>query len=155
MWAPRSNHGGLPSADAQREQTQAPGSERQALETFLDSQREAVFRKIDGLDDATARKAPTASALSLLGIVKHCGLWERRWSRSSGRAEVPPRVVRGRRGRDGQDLMVDENDTVDQWVAYYREQIGIPRRRSVDGPRHPVRADGPDRGQRALRPVPP
>src|ERR1700691_2233975 len=43
--------------------TQTPGSERQALEAFLDSQREAVIRKIEGLDDATARKAPTASAL--------------------------------------------------------------------------------------------
>ena len=48
-----------------------PGSEHVALEGFLDDQREAVIRKIEGLDDATARKAPTASALSLLGIVKH------------------------------------------------------------------------------------
>jgi hypothetical protein len=59
--------------------SQTPRSEREALEGFLDAQREAIIRKIEGLDDATARKAPTASALSLLGIVKHCGLWERRW----------------------------------------------------------------------------
>jgi hypothetical protein len=64
---------------SEENRTRTPGSERQALEGFLDSQREAVIRKIEGLDDATARKAPTASALSLLGIVKHCGLWERRW----------------------------------------------------------------------------
>jgi Protein of unknown function (DUF664) len=50
-----------------------------ALDGFLDRQRAAIIRKIDGLDDATARKAPTASALSLLGIAKHCALWERRW----------------------------------------------------------------------------
>lgn len=63
----------------EKHRTQMPGSEREALEGFLDAQREAVISKIEGLDDATARQAPTASALSLLGIVKHCGLWERRW----------------------------------------------------------------------------
>jgi uncharacterized damage-inducible protein DinB len=104
--------------------TQAPGSERQALETFLDSQREAVFRKIDGLDDATARKAPTASALSLLGIVKHCGLWERRWLQvvAAGR-RFPGEWPEGDYTGMAEDFIVDENDTVEQWVAYYREQI--------------------------------
>jgi hypothetical protein len=37
------------------EKSQTPGSEREALENFLDAQREAVIRKVEGLDDATAR----------------------------------------------------------------------------------------------------
>jgi hypothetical protein len=39
----------------------ALGSEREALEMNLDAQREGLIRKIEGLDDATARQAPTAS----------------------------------------------------------------------------------------------
>ncbi len=57
----------------------ALASEREALENFLDAQREGLIRKIEGLDDATARQAPTASSLSLLGLIKHAATWERRW----------------------------------------------------------------------------
>jgi Protein of unknown function (DUF664) len=104
--------------------TQTPGSEREALEGFLDAQREAVIRKVEGLDDATARKAPTASVLSPLGIVKHCGLWERRWLQvvAAGRrfpGEWPEGDYRGM----AEDFVVDEDDTVEQWVAWYRGQI--------------------------------
>ena len=104
--------------------TQTPDSERQALEGFLDSQREAIIRKIEGLDDATARMAPTASALSLLGIVKHCGLWERRWLQVvvAGR-RFPGEWPEGDYTGMAEDFLVDEDDTVEQWVAYYREQI--------------------------------
>ena len=57
----------------------ALGPEREALEMNLDAQREGLIRKIEGLDDAMARQAPTASSLSLLGLVKHAVTWERRW----------------------------------------------------------------------------
>jgi hypothetical protein len=110
---------------SEENRTRTPGSERQALEGFLDSQREAVIRKIEeGLDDATARKAPTASALSLLGIVKHCGLWERRWLQVvvAGR-RFPGEWPEGDYTGMAEDFIVDEDDTVEQWVAYYREQI--------------------------------
>jgi uncharacterized damage-inducible protein DinB len=100
----------------------ALASEREALENFLDAQREGLIRKIEGLDDERARKAPTASSLSLLGLVKHAALWERRWFQVvMGGREFPnewPTVKRG-----DADLMVGENDTVEHWVVYYREQI--------------------------------
>jgi hypothetical protein len=54
------------------------GSEREALTLNLDAQREGLMRKIEGLDDAAAQQAPTASSLSLLGLVKHAVTWERR-----------------------------------------------------------------------------
>jgi uncharacterized damage-inducible protein DinB len=104
--------------------THTPGSEREAQEGFLDAQREAIIRKIEGLDDATARKAPTASALSLLGIVKHCALWERRWLQvvAAGR-RFPGEWPEGDYTGMAEDFIVNENPTVEQRVAYYREQI--------------------------------
>jgi len=107
-----------------RRTSRAGWLEREALEGFLDAQREAMIRKIEGLDDATARKAPTASVLSLLGIVKHCGLWERRWLQVvvAGR-RFPGQWPEGDYTGMAEDFVVDEDDTVEQWVAYYREQI--------------------------------
>ena len=99
-------------------------SEREALEGFLDAQREGLIRKIEGIDDATARNAPTASSLSLLGLVKHSAIWERRWFQVvMGGREVPDEWPTVRTEPRDADLMVGENDTVDHWVAYYREQI--------------------------------
>ncbi len=90
----------------------------------LDAQREGLIRKIAGLDDAMARQTPTASSLSLLGLVKHAVSWERRWFQviMAGR-ELPdgwPEVLPEPRDAD---MMVDESDTVDRWVTSYREQI--------------------------------
>jgi uncharacterized damage-inducible protein DinB len=108
----------------EQNRSKTPDSEREALAAFLDSQREAIIRKIEGLDDATARKAPTASVLSLLGIVKHCGLWERRWLQvvAAGR-RFPGEWPEGDYTGMAEDFIVDQDDTVEQWVAYYREQI--------------------------------
>jgi uncharacterized damage-inducible protein DinB len=100
-----------------------PASEREALEEFLDMQRNALIRKIEGLDDATARMTPTASSLSLLALVKHAAIWERRWFQviAAGR-EFPDEWPAVKEAADS-DLTVDESDTVDYWVGYYREQI--------------------------------
>jgi hypothetical protein len=57
----------------------SPASEREALTAFLDKQRDILVRKLEGVTDDDARKTPAASSLSLLGILKHCALWERRW----------------------------------------------------------------------------
>jgi uncharacterized damage-inducible protein DinB len=99
-------------------------SERDALENFLDAQREGLLRKIEGVDDAQARMTPTASSLSLLGLVKHAATWEQRWFQvvMAGR-EAPdkwPAVLPEPRDAD---LIVDEDDTVAHWAACYQEQI--------------------------------
>jgi uncharacterized damage-inducible protein DinB len=105
----------------------APTSERAALESFLDAQREGLIRKIQGLDDAMARQAPTASSLSLLGLVKHATTWERRWfqvivcGRASG--EDWPAAS----GQNEDTFRVGVDDTVEDWVERYREQIGQSR----------------------------
>jgi len=105
-------------------QLYALGSERAALEMNLDAQREGLIRKIEGLDDAMARQAPTASSLSVLGLVKHAATWERRWFQViMGGRELAERWPAVKTVPRDADMMVDENDTVDPWVAYYREQI--------------------------------
>jgi len=99
-------------------------SEREALESFLDAQREGLIRKIDGLDDSMARQAPSASSLSLLGLVKHAATWERRWFQVvMGGRDPPDGWPEVRPEPRDVDMMVDESDTVDHWVAHFREQI--------------------------------
>ena len=53
--------------------------ERDGLLTFLAQQRDALRAAVLGLTDAQARLTPTASTLSLGGLVKHCARTERRW----------------------------------------------------------------------------
>jgi hypothetical protein len=96
-------------------------NERDALTTFLDRQRDALIRKVHGVSDADARRAPTASSLSLLGLLKHSAIWEERWFQG---------IVAGRTLADGwpekrskirdQDFLVGEGDTVEHWVARYQ-----------------------------------
>ena len=54
-------------------------TERAGLCEFLDLQREALIEKLQGVSDEDARRAPTVSSLSLLSLVKHSAIWERRW----------------------------------------------------------------------------
>jgi uncharacterized damage-inducible protein DinB len=54
--------------------------ERQALIAFLDHQRDAVRHATFGLTEDQALLAPTASALSLGGLVKHLAYGERSWT---------------------------------------------------------------------------
>ena len=102
----------------------SPGPERAGLIEFLDDQREALIGKLDGLSDHEARMTATVSSLSLLSLVKHSAIWERRWFQV---------IVAGRRFADewpevksaGVDLTfrLNEADTVETVVADYREQI--------------------------------
>ncbi len=108
-------------------------NERDALAGFLDQQRDALVRKLRGVSDADARRAPTASSLSLLGLLKHSTIWETRWLQG---------VVAGRDLSDGwpdrrssirgEDFLVDESDTVEGWVARYTAATQASRQ-IVDG----------------------
>lgn len=54
-------------------------SERDGLLTFLEQQRDAVRIAVYGLTDEQAWSAPSASELSLAGLIKHLARTERRW----------------------------------------------------------------------------
>jgi hypothetical protein len=109
-------------------------TERAGLSEFLDLQREALIEKLQGVSDEDARRTPTVSSLSLLSLVKHSAIWERRWFQV---------VVAGRRfagewpevqPQDENGFRLADDDTVETVVAYYREQIAASREvlRTVD-----------------------
>ncbi|MGF1429827.1 DinB family protein [Kitasatospora sp. LaBMicrA B282] len=104
-------------------------TERDALCGFLDKQRAALLRKLDGVSDEAARLAPTASSLSLLGLVKHSALWERRWFQIivAGRVFADEWPQTEDPDPDVEDFRVDESDTVAHWVGYFEEQAAVSR----------------------------
>jgi hypothetical protein len=97
--------------------------ERASLCEFLDMQREALMQKLRGVSDEDARRAPTVSSLSLLRLVKHSAIWERRWFQII----VAGRSFRGEwpavHPHDENAFLLADDDTVETVVAYYREQI--------------------------------
>jgi hypothetical protein len=104
--------------------SRTPKSEYGALENFLDAQRIGLIRKVEGISDELARQAPTASSLSLLGLIKHAATWEQRWFQV---------IMAGRQSPDqwpevmpeppDAELIIGDGDTVAHWIAVYREHI--------------------------------
>ncbi len=81
------------------------------------------MRKVRGVPEADARRAPTASSLSLLGLLKHCTVWEQRWVHGVVAGDV---LSDGwpDSGSDGEDdLVVDGTDTVEHWLDGYEQAI--------------------------------
>jgi hypothetical protein len=103
-------------------------NEREAFASFLDKQRDALIRKARGVSDIDARRAPTVSSLSLLGLLKHSAAWETRWFQG---------IVAGRSLPDGwpeqeaamtdEDFATEDGDTIEQWVARYEEAAETSR----------------------------
>jgi hypothetical protein len=125
----------------------APPTEREGLLNVLDAQRVGLIRKVEDVADDVARKSPTASSLTLLGLVKHAATWEQRWFHV---------IVAGRELLDGwpavrpqrvdADLFVDEDDTVARWIAIYRSHSAISTKSSP-----PFSAVGEPRSRRSLQ----
>ncbi len=95
-------------------------NERDALAGFLDQQRDALVRKVSGVSEVDARRAPTASALSLLGLLKHCTIWEARWFQgiAAGRP-LPDGWPQRRSSIPDATFRLDAQDTVEQWAARF------------------------------------
>lgn len=55
------------------------GTEKQSLHACLNSQRDAVLWKMEGLDDEQLRRPMTPSGTSILGLVKHLAHVENGW----------------------------------------------------------------------------
>jgi hypothetical protein len=118
----------------------APG-DLEGLSLFLDEQRAAIVRKLDGLSDADAVKVPTASALCPLTIVKHLAFCERRWFQ----LVVAGKQLPGLYPPDdpGEELRVDPGDTVASIRALYEEMCEQSRQAVAgsggpDAPGHPA-----------------
>ena len=87
-------------------------------------QREALIGKLQGLSDEEARMTATASSLSLLSLIKHSAIWERRWFQIivAGRC-FPDEWPEVRSQEVDSTFLLTEADTVETVVAEYREQI--------------------------------
>ncbi|MEU2548833.1 DinB family protein [Streptomyces roseolus] len=66
---------------------EAPGDERGAFLTFVEAQRAALRRALLGLTEEQAASRPSASELSLSGLVKHVAEVELNWLRLAQRRE--------------------------------------------------------------------
>ncbi|WP_405019503.1 DinB family protein [Kitasatospora sp. NBC_00070] len=100
-------------------------TEREALVGFLDKQRASLLRKLDGLSDEDARRVPTASALSLLGLLKHSGIWERRWFQIILAGHEHPDEWPAVDEEEGADFALGDDDTVAAWRSFYETQVAL------------------------------
>lgn len=103
-------------------------AEREALLSVLDEQRDSLVYKLSGLSESEARAVPTASALSLLAIVKHSAVWERRWFQvlMSGKA-LPGEWPEQPDAHADASFDLDEADTLSSVIEEYRTQIAQAR----------------------------
>lgn len=104
-------------------------SERATLSEFLGYQRESLIGKLDGLTAAEARSTPTASSLSLLSLVKHSAIWERRWFQIVVAGRITPgdwpEAADSEPSGDDPTFQLADDDTTDSVVADYRTQMAI------------------------------
>ncbi|MFC5290133.1 DinB family protein [Actinokineospora guangxiensis] len=117
----------LPSA--QRMARASVGDERECLEAFLDLYRDVVVRKVAGVSEKDARRRLVGSSTTLAGIIKHLRVIEMNWfQRRLGLTpddELPVRVLSWSRLES--TFVLDDEETVDDVVAAYREQCDISR----------------------------
>ena len=103
-------------------------SERESLSGFLDLQRAALVRKVQDVSEIDARRAPTASSLTLLGLLKHAASWERRWVQvvfAGLRLPDEWPEQQANPGRD--DFLLDDRDTVDGSLRRYQHEVSLSR----------------------------
>jgi uncharacterized damage-inducible protein DinB len=103
---------------------EGPPTELAGLKLFLEEQRAALLRKLDGLSEEQATSHPTASDFSILTLVKHVAYVERRWFQ----LEIARRDVPGLwPPPDDSELRLEAGDTVESIRALYEEVIAENR----------------------------
>lgn len=102
----------------------SPETERAGLSEFLNMQRDALINKVQGVSEEDARRATTVSSLSLLSLIKHSAIWERRWFQVivAGRS-FPNEWPEVQTEEADPTFQLTADDTVETLVAYYRHQI--------------------------------
>lgn len=98
---------------------EAAGDERGALLGYLDAQRSSIRRSVYGLTEEQARSKPSASDLSLAGLLKHVAHGEAGWLRTALGGEAPdyndPAVL----ARADEEFKPTEEETVESLLAFY------------------------------------
>ncbi|GAB2862697.1 DinB family protein [Streptomyces deserti] len=95
---------------------EAPGDERGALLSFLAEQRGGIRRAVLGLTDEQASSRPSASELTLAGLVKHVAEVEQGWI---ARAKGEEPAVRRDESNWHECFRLVEGETVESQLAYW------------------------------------
>ncbi|MFB7632049.1 DinB family protein [Streptomyces sp. NPDC056149] len=97
---------------------EAHGDERGALLAFLEAQRGGVRRAALGLTDEQSRQRPSASELSVGGLIKHVAEVEQRWvGMVQGREPAIPRD----QGTWHLSFQLQDGETVAGMLAFWDE----------------------------------
>ncbi|MEV0180639.1 DinB family protein [Streptomyces sp. NPDC050625] len=97
---------------------EAQGDERGALLAFLEEQRGGIRRSVLGLTEEQAASRPSASELSLAGLVKHVAEVEQGWI---ARAKGEPPAVKRDESNWHECFALAEGETTAQQLAYWEE----------------------------------
>jgi hypothetical protein len=99
---------------------EGPPDEASGLSMFLEEQRAALLRNLDGLTDEQATSHPTPSSFCMLTLVKHVAYVERRWFQ----LEIARREIDGLwPPPDEREMEVEPGDTVASVRAFYEAII--------------------------------
>ncbi|MFJ3335210.1 DinB family protein [Streptomyces sp. NPDC086766] len=97
---------------------EAHGDERGALLAFLAEQRGGVRRAVLGLTEEQARSRPSASELTLAGLVKHCAEVEQAWL---ARARQEPPAVERNQANWHECFRLVGDETLASQLAYWEK----------------------------------
>ncbi|MGP3985072.1 DinB family protein [Streptomyces sp. KR80] len=97
---------------------EARGDERGALLAFVEAQRGAIRRSVLGLTEEQAASRPSASELSLSGLLKHVAETELGWVRLA--RQLPPAIERTEENW-GDSFRLVEGETVAQMLAFWEK----------------------------------
>jgi len=95
---------------------EAPGDERGARISFVEAQRGAVRRSVLGLTEEQAASRPSASGLSLSGLLKHLAEMELNWLRM---AQQRPNERQRTEATWGDSFRLVEDETIPEVLAFW------------------------------------
>ncbi|WP_030785810.1 DinB family protein [Streptomyces sp. NRRL S-920] len=96
--------------------SEARGDERGALIAFVEAQRGGVRRSVLGLTDEQAAQRPSASELSLSGLVKHVAEVELTWLRM---AQGKPNEKQRAEADWGDSFRLVDGETLTETLAFW------------------------------------
>ncbi|MDQ1009233.1 putative damage-inducible protein DinB [Streptomyces sp. V4I23] len=104
---------------------EAHGDERGALLSFVEAQRGAIRRSVLGLTEEQAASRPSASELSLSGLLKHVAEMELNWLRmAQQKPGAPPRRSSGGERQRSEETWGDsfrlvDGETIDATLTFW------------------------------------
>ncbi|MGW0833896.1 DinB family protein [Streptomyces prunicolor] len=97
---------------------EAQGDERGALLAFIEEQRGGMRRALLGLTEEQAASRPSASELSLSGLLKHCAEVEQGWI---ARAKQEPPAVQRDETNWHENFQLVDGETIESQLAYWEK----------------------------------